>query len=249
MKFALVDRMRREAEPNLSGICPVCGSHVIAKCGETRVRHWAHRSITNCDHWWEPETEWHRNWKNRFSLEWQEVVQRDANGEKHVADVKTANGRVIEFQHSRLKPAERRAREAFYGTMCWMVNGLRRVRDKSAFDKALIRPILIPSRVIRFLIPVEGCSLLEEWSSSSVVVLFDFGGEVLWHLSPKRQNSLAVLTPVPFENFVHAMLSGSPIQGVPRQIQIVPTPRKQPTISPSYGFRRYSTYGRRSRRL
>lgn len=47
----------------------------------------------------------------------------DASGEKHVADVKTATGAVLEFQNSPMPPNELRAREHFYGNMLWVVNG------------------------------------------------------------------------------------------------------------------------------
>jgi len=56
-----------------------------------------------CDNWWENETQWHRDWKNHFPVEWQEVVQIAEDGEKHIADVKTSEGWVVEFQHSYLK--------------------------------------------------------------------------------------------------------------------------------------------------
>lgn len=52
--------------------------------------HWAHKGRLPCDPWWEPETEWHRMWKDYFPSQNQEVVHFDAaTGEKHVADVKT----------------------------------------------------------------------------------------------------------------------------------------------------------------
>jgi hypothetical protein len=41
---------------------------------------------------------------------WQEIVHRSDSGEKHIADVKTDHGWVIEFQHSYLNPEERRSR-------------------------------------------------------------------------------------------------------------------------------------------
>ena len=40
------------------------------------------------------------SWKNQFPTEWQEIIQRGNTGEKHIADVKTKDGWVIEFQHS-----------------------------------------------------------------------------------------------------------------------------------------------------
>jgi len=46
--------------------------------------------------------------KDQFPADWQEHVQHAETGERHIADVKTSRGWVIEFQHSYLKPEERR---------------------------------------------------------------------------------------------------------------------------------------------
>jgi class 3 adenylate cyclase len=51
MKFAVVEGERREAQPGLSGKCPVFGDAMIAKCGNYRVWHWAHRGTRTCDPW------------------------------------------------------------------------------------------------------------------------------------------------------------------------------------------------------
>ena len=65
MKFALHGGKRVEAEANLKGaVCQVCKAEVIAKCGDIKIHHWAHKSKRKCDHWWENETQWHRDWKN-----------------------------------------------------------------------------------------------------------------------------------------------------------------------------------------
>src|SRR3546814_19770314 len=65
-KYALVEEIRLQAEPGLTGKCQGCGSIMTAKCGERRVWHWAHRGKHHCDHWWESETPWHRSWKEKF---------------------------------------------------------------------------------------------------------------------------------------------------------------------------------------
>ena len=39
--------------------CPFCNGIVIAKCGEIMSHHWAHKSLKECDDWYEPETDWH----------------------------------------------------------------------------------------------------------------------------------------------------------------------------------------------
>ena len=112
MKFGLVKNIKLEARKGLVGYCPFCGSELIPKCGNFKIHHWAHKRIKNCDHWWEPETEWHRTWKNHYPTEWQEVQFEDPiSNEKHIADVKTTQDLVIEFQHSHLDPKERKSRE------------------------------------------------------------------------------------------------------------------------------------------
>lgn len=121
MRFASVDGQRMSPLPGMTGACPVCDSPVVAKCGTQRVHHWAHRGERHCDDWWEPETWWHRNWKDKFPSQWQEVVRTATSGEKHIADVRTELGQTIEFQHSFLSAKERVAREAFYGNMVWLL--------------------------------------------------------------------------------------------------------------------------------
>jgi competence protein CoiA len=76
--------------------------------------------MRDCDTWAEKETDCHRAWKNKFPAEYQAFIHHDRqSGEKHIADVGTPHGLVIEFQHSYLDPLERAARERFYGNMVW----------------------------------------------------------------------------------------------------------------------------------
>ena len=105
--------------PNLKSFCPTCGSELIAKCGEYKVWHWAHKSLNDCDNWSERETEWHRSAKELFPVEWREVTV-EKNGIKHRADVLLPNGTVIEFQHSPISPVEMEKRETFYKKMVWV---------------------------------------------------------------------------------------------------------------------------------
>src|SRR5262245_12028448 len=127
MKFSTVNGSRQVAQKGLTGNCIGCDQPVIPKCGSRRVHHWAHRSRHLCDHWWENETEWHRAWKSRFPTECQEVRHRSESGEWHIADVRTKQGHILEFQHSLLKSEEQQDRNRFYGSnLVWVVNGDRR---------------------------------------------------------------------------------------------------------------------------
>src|SRR5262245_61579053 len=138
MKFALVNGQRQEAQPNLSGECRACGNPMVARCGKVRVWHWAHKGTFLCDPWWEweHEGEWHRAWKAEFPDAWQEVIHPVDNGTKHIADIETEHGWVIELQHSPISPEERRSRDAFYRQLVWVVDGTRRKRDAGQFARA-----------------------------------------------------------------------------------------------------------------
>ena len=264
MKFALVDEHRLEARPGLSGKCPNCSSAMVAKCGSLRRWHWAHRGVLQCDHWWENETEWHRNWKNMFPTDWQEVIHRAENGDKHIADVKTAHGLVIEFQHSHLNPKERRSREAFYRSMIWVVNGLRRVRDKPSFYAALPGRQLIGKELLSYLVFSDRCALLRDWSGGGVGVFFDFGialetidqinVPVLWHLSAKSPSGYALLTPVPVEDFVAALRDGRNFKGITAKVvaRMIRVPKGVPPWPYSRRPRRvfgWAQYQARQRRM
>lgn len=109
------------------------GSPVGARRAAARSSRSAGRSAFY-DHWWEPETECHRQWKLRFPDPWQENIYHDPNGEKHIADIRTMEGLIIEFQHSHICPDERATRERFYGAMIWVVNGRRMQRDLPRFQ-------------------------------------------------------------------------------------------------------------------
>lgn len=139
MKFGFVDGQKVEATKGAKGLCPCCNSELIAKCGDIKGHHWAHKGKRHCDPWWENETDWHRFWKNEFPIEWQEIVHIDEKtGEKHIADVKTETDWIIEFQHSRIEPEERKSRNAFYKKLVWVVDGTRRKTDIKQFGKSVV---------------------------------------------------------------------------------------------------------------
>ncbi len=182
MKFALVNGECLEAQAGLSGTCPVCGDPMVAKCGKIKVRHWAHRTRRVCDPWWENETEWHRAWKNEFPSSWQEVVHRAANGERHIADVKTDAGWVIELQHSHIRAEERLSRNAFYRHLVWVVDGTRRKKDRLRLLEAVKTGLPVDAEflICRIMFPDE-CPLLRDWGDTRAPVFFDFGGSPwLW---------------------------------------------------------------------
>lgn len=120
MLWALKDNERIEAQPKIKAICPLCKEEVIPKCGQIKIWHFAHVSNKDCDSWNEPESEWHRQWKNLFPKQYQEVIIED-----HIADVRLSNGLIIEFQNSSISSEDIEKRENFYGDMIWVLNGAK----------------------------------------------------------------------------------------------------------------------------
>ena len=171
MRLALVNDVRMEPEPSVRGKCCLCGGDMISKCGEYVSWHWAHKTRITCDPWQESETEWHRYWKDAFPLDCQEVVHiDDRTKEKHIADVKTPAGCVVEVQHSPIAEKEARIRESFYRDMIWIVDA--RHLDGwffvgMAYDLASCCPMM-------YQVKWWGSSrLLERWAKSRVHVYFD----------------------------------------------------------------------------
>ena len=175
MKFALIDGIRREPTPGAKGECPGCGQEVLAKCGSSRLWHWAHKGRRSCDPWWESETDWHRAWKNLFPEDWQEFPHRAEDGELHIADIRTPDGLVLELQHSAIKPEERLAREQFYKNMLWIVDGTRLKYDRPRIDQHLYR--WRNKEELRFHTETDPYwAFPKRWLDARVPVLFDFDG-------------------------------------------------------------------------
>lgn len=203
MLIAFINDQRAVAAPKLKGLCPGCHEPVTAKCGIQRAWHWAHVSKKECDSWWE-ETEWHRVWKSHFPLDWQEIILYDTqSGEKHIADVRTSHGLVIEFQHSPLDLQEREARETFYKNMVWVVDTAHLKKDYKRFVKGFPK-FLNTRKKGMYLVNFPEESFPANWVQSSKPVFFDFRGvapsdppdngrEFLWCLLPGRVAGHAVL--------------------------------------------------------
>ena len=224
MKYALVNNERQEPQSGLIGNCQCCNSPVIAKCGDVRIWHWAHKTKLECDPWWE-ESEWHRVWKKQFPKEWQEVVHKAEHDEKHIADVKTDQGFVIEFQHSHLDPQERLAREAFYQNMVWVVDGTRLKGDYPRFLEGR-KHFMSGYKKGFFLVHFPEECFPIAWIESSVIVVFDFQGTLpndpqdgmrntLWCLLPGRAKGRSVMIEISRQDFVTTAM---------KQPQLLPEP-------------------------
>ena len=171
MRLAFVDGVRAQHAPTLRGKCCLCGDDMIAKCGQYVRWHWAHKARITCDPWQESETDWHRYWKDAFPADCQEVVHVDGRThEKHIADVKTPGGFVVEVQHSPIAEHEALSRERFYKNMIWIVDA----RHLDGWFYVGISHDLASCSPMMYQVEWWGTSrLLEKWSNSEVHVYFD----------------------------------------------------------------------------
>lgn len=218
MRIALVNGERSEPSPRQRAVCPYCGHDMIAKCGRVRLWHWAHKSRSSCDPWWESETEWHRNWKGQFPTAWQEVVHVDKiSGERHIADVKTPFGLVIEFQHSPIEEIELKSREEFYKNMIWVVDGERGSTDRQYFDMGLLTSEPASFSPLVYYFGWSGQSrLVHNWAQASAPVYLDFGHEkLIWKLDRfDPDDRSGVVIPTKRDWFVDACLIDEPIPSI-----------------------------------
>lgn len=209
MRFANHNQTRIEAVPKAVGTCPACAAPMVAKCGDRRIWHWAHKGRRHCDPWWENETPWHREWKSQFPVDWQEVPSRSAEGELHIADIRTPSGLVVEFQHSAIGLTERQSREVFYGNMVWVLDGLRLGGDASDFFHHLdtkkgrwetgVWSVRINPYVPR---------ITRRWIEAARPVYLDFGTDILWRVPVEQDSWWKTVTEVSRRHFVTSLLVG-----------------------------------------
>lgn len=231
MKFADLDGQRVQPKPKLKAKCPFCGSDVLARCGRVRVWHWAHKSTTHCDHWWEPEKQWHRDWKNHFPEDWQEQGRRDENGELHIADVLTPQGLALEFQHSAISRDEVEARTNFHRDICWIVDGLRLKSTLEQFIEALKNANAPRSSGAEvYEIYYYDSRFLKKWAGLNAPVVIDFGMDELWVIG-RSMNASALMYTLKREQLIEQFKVGNR----PPPVQVT-----QPKYTRRYGVRRRS---------
>ena len=110
---------------------------------------------------------------------------------------------MIEFQHSYLRPEERRSRDAFYHKLVWVVDATRRKTDGAQFVKALETGTPVGGNPNIRRVHLDDCRLLREWSASPAPIFFDFGkGPTLWWLLARRPDEPAYVAAFPRRDFI-----------------------------------------------
>jgi hypothetical protein len=91
---------------------------MVAKCGTVVRHHWAHPPSASC-YDWEPETDWHLEWKSRFPPEWVEVF-RDGCRADVLIPHRSGGETAIEFQRKGLDAETIWRREQTWGDVIWI---------------------------------------------------------------------------------------------------------------------------------
>lgn len=205
MKFSLVNGVRSEAYPKLKGKCPACGNETISKCGDIVIHHWAHQNSKECDRWWENETKWHRDWKNLYPQDWQEVTHFGLSGEIHRADVTNSYGWVLEFQHSSLSQIEVKERSDFYKKIIWVVDGLKIKNTLEQFEKCLVQGNYFSRNPSTCFLDRFIPSIVRRWLEVDELVLIDVGNSSTLYLIQKAIGGVYLIE-VPKKFFIKASL-------------------------------------------
>lgn len=156
------------------GFCPSCNSLCIAKCGDIKIWHWAHKSDV-CSFKTEPETDWHLQWKEKalsYGCDIEVVIGNNR------ADATIHNDTVYEFQHSTMSLKEIINRTVSYSNLGYKVIWIFDYIDK--YDKGdiiyynkkkpyvrLVRPKYIHPTLFSYLNCVYldvGDSILQIWN-------------------------------------------------------------------------------------
>ena len=81
--------------------CPCCNGLMTQKKGTRMIWHYAHKSLNNCIDYYDNKGEWHRKMQEMFPEKNREIVE-NFGMYKHIYDILTDKGVIIEFQHSPL---------------------------------------------------------------------------------------------------------------------------------------------------
>jgi hypothetical protein len=106
--------------------CAACSGGLIAKRGALKVHHYAHQvACTAYASSNEPMTSWHGAWQEICLPQHVEVpVEATVAGRavQRIADIRCANGTVIEVQHVAISLTEMLKREVVHDDMIWVVD-------------------------------------------------------------------------------------------------------------------------------
>ena len=103
MQFAINKENQRininDAVIGEDSYCPCCKSLLVQKKGSFMIWHFAHKSLDNCISYYDNKGEWHRKMQELFPENNREIFE-SFSSYRHIYDVLTESGIIIEFQHS-----------------------------------------------------------------------------------------------------------------------------------------------------
>ncbi|WEV45602.1 competence protein CoiA family protein [Streptococcaceae bacterium ESL0687] len=137
-RINLVDFTDYESLKNKSFFCPHCHSSLIFKNGPVKNAHFAHKSLKECNFYWENESQEHLGLKKSlyawFSKDNQAQVEFYLPEIKQIADIMVEERLAIEIQCSSLSLERLRERTSSYQeigvTVIWILGQRLHLRNK-----------------------------------------------------------------------------------------------------------------------
>ena len=196
LKAYVNERLVFASKSGERGICPLCGTEMVARVGSERVPHWAHKIKSECDPWYEQESKWHFDLYKQFDVLISKKIQLtdqsvqfgelyDKKGEKHYVNV-LAKNRVVQFRNTPISLDLRAAYERFFDNLTWIVQISNKNKVKKfgkSFGESLYstkklgHDQIVNSRQIYWLFD-KGNVLPKVWAESSVPLVLDFSEDV-----------------------------------------------------------------------
>jgi len=216
MLYAILNNEKIPATPKALAKCPLCQMEVFSKCGEINIWHWSHKKHESCDNWYEPETQWHLNWKEVFGKDRTEIVIIK-DGIKHFADIQSENYVIIELQNSPLKNNAIRQREEFYGErMLWVINGTSFIFNFRMYEDSFLKDWMRfqdgyvnlktgefqSNIVIKRNIKFEWSYARKSWQDANRPIFIDFGGDSIFRVLKGMGTSSGIGIKVKKSSFV-----------------------------------------------
>jgi len=134
-----------DAYPHIITFCQNCGHRLHPACvtpGNIYLKHpyFFHDVGVECDTWYEPVTDWHRDWQEIVSLDQREVSIEKGNV-GHIADIYLPQPKiVIELQYSNFPIDIKLKRDAFYDRIFWLTH--HSLQNMSCFKNS-VKPVFI----------------------------------------------------------------------------------------------------------
>lgn len=157
-------------------------------------RHWRLQE-GNYDGWAFPDGVWNLEWKLKFPKTLVEISVQ-GNTEKHVADVRTNTGLVLNFQARSLDEKQLKQREVFFGQMLWIFKAdgwdLELMQNPTRYKTTEGRDKKLPTSDAYGWIKFKSRHSKSVYKACKMPVFLDFGDDSLYWLNWQSKSNLDI---------------------------------------------------------